>query len=49
MALPGLALVHGGQHAADCWDRTVDETHCQAPGLAVWRSTCRGRAAFPGG
>ena len=25
MALPGLVLVHGGAHAGDCWDLTVDE------------------------
>ncbi len=24
---PRLVLVHGGQHAGDCWDQTVDEIH----------------------
>jgi hypothetical protein len=23
MALPALVLVHGGAHAADCWDLTI--------------------------
>jgi len=27
MELPAVVLVHGGQHAADCWDATVDEIH----------------------
>lgn len=48
MALPGLVLVHGGQHAADCWDGTVDEIHCQAPGLAVVALDLPGRRGKPG-
>lgn len=34
-SLPGLVLVHGGEHAGDCWDLTVDELARQAPELAV--------------
>ena len=33
MALPALVLVHGGAHAGDCWDLTVDEIHHLAPDL----------------
>ena len=47
MALPALVLVHGGQHAADCWDLTVDEIHRQAPGLTVSRSICPDGATSP--
>jgi len=35
MTLPVLVLVHGGAHAADCWDPTVDEVHRRAPDLPV--------------
>jgi hypothetical protein len=35
MTLPGLVLVHGGQHAGDCWDLTVDEIHRLTPDLEV--------------
>ncbi|WP_255605820.1 hypothetical protein [Mycolicibacterium xanthum] len=31
MALPALVLVHGGGHAADCWDLTIDEVARLAP------------------
>jgi pimeloyl-ACP methyl ester carboxylesterase len=48
MALPALVLVHGGQHAADCWDRTVDEIRRQAPGLAVVSLDLPGRRDKPG-
>lgn len=48
MALPALVLVHGGQHAADCWDRTVDEIHRRAPGLAVIALDLPGRRGKPG-
>ncbi|WNG91958.1 alpha/beta fold hydrolase [Mycobacterium sp. ITM-2016-00318] len=43
MTLPALVLVHGGQHAADCWDATVDEIHRRAPDLAVLTLDLPGR------
>lgn len=48
MALPALVLVHGGQHAGDCWDPTVDEIHRQAPELAVHALDLPGRRGKPG-
>ena len=48
MTLPGLVLVHGGQHAADCWDQTVDEIHRQAVDLAVLAPDLPGRRGKPG-
>jgi pimeloyl-ACP methyl ester carboxylesterase len=48
MTLPALVLVHGGAHAADCWDLTVDELHRQAPDLAVLAVDLPGRAGKPG-
>ncbi|HEX9499282.1 MAG TPA: alpha/beta hydrolase [Mycobacterium sp.] len=48
MALPALVLVHGGAHAADCWDLTVDELHRQAPELSVLAVDLPGRAGKPG-
>jgi pimeloyl-ACP methyl ester carboxylesterase len=48
MALPALVLVHGGAHAADCWDLTVDELHRQAPELTVFAVDLPGRAGKPG-
>ena len=35
VTLPALVLVHGGGHAADCWDLTVDEIRRIAPELSV--------------
>jgi pimeloyl-ACP methyl ester carboxylesterase len=35
MSLPDLVLVHGGEHAADCWDLIVAELRRQAPELRV--------------
>jgi pimeloyl-ACP methyl ester carboxylesterase len=35
MALPDLVLVHGGEHAGDCWDLVLAELHRQAPELRV--------------
>jgi pimeloyl-ACP methyl ester carboxylesterase len=43
MALPALVLVHGGAHAADCWDLTVDEIHRLAPELTVFAVDLPGR------
>lgn len=48
MALPALVLVHGGQHAADCWDPTVDEIRRRAPGLTVLSLDLPGRRGKPG-
>jgi hypothetical protein len=48
MTLPGLVLVHGGQHAGDCWEPTVDEIHRQAPDLEVISLDLPGRRDKPG-
>ena len=48
MALPALVLVHGGAHAADCWDLTVDEIHRLAPELTVLAVDLPGRRGKPG-
>jgi pimeloyl-ACP methyl ester carboxylesterase len=48
MTLPALVLVHGGAHAADCWDPTVDELHRRAPDLPVLAVDLPGRAGKPG-
>ncbi|MCW2565358.1 MAG: hypothetical protein QOD59_601 [Mycobacterium sp.] len=48
MALPALVLVHGGGHAADCWEPTIDELHRQAPGLTVLAVDLPGRRGKPG-
>lgn len=42
-ALPGLVLIHGGAHAADCWDLTVAELSKRAPELAVLAVDLPGR------
>src|SRR6516162_9084360 len=47
MALPGLVLVHGGAHAADCWDLIVAELAGQAPELRVLAVDLPGRAGKP--
>lgn len=47
MAWPGLVLVHGGAHAADCWDLTVAELARQAPELRVLAVDLPGRAGKP--
>ena len=48
LTLPGLVLVHGGQHAADCWEPTVDEIHRLAPDLTVLAVDLPGRRGKPG-
>jgi len=48
MALPALVLVHGGAHAGDCWDLTVDEIHRLAPELRVLAVDLPGRRGRPG-
>jgi len=48
MTLPDLVLVHGGEHAADCWDLTVAELHRQEPQLRVLAVDLPGHGAKPG-
>jgi pimeloyl-ACP methyl ester carboxylesterase len=48
MTLPALVLVHGGQHAADCWHLTVDQIHRRASNLAVVSLDLPGRRDKPG-
>jgi pimeloyl-ACP methyl ester carboxylesterase len=47
MDLPDLVLVHGGAHAADCWDLTVAELACQEPKLRVLAVDLPGRRRKP--
>jgi hypothetical protein len=46
MPLPDLVLVHGGEHAADCWDLVVADLRCQAPELRRTSSSNTGRVWF---
>lgn len=48
MALPALVLIHGGGHAADCWDLTIDEIHRLEPGLTALAVDLPGRRSKPG-
>jgi pimeloyl-ACP methyl ester carboxylesterase len=48
MPLPGLVLVHGGAHAADCWDLTVAELARLEPELRVLAVDLPGRRGKPG-
>lgn len=48
MTMPDLVLVHGGEHAADCWDLTVAELHRQEPQLRVLAVDLPGRGRNPG-
>jgi pimeloyl-ACP methyl ester carboxylesterase len=48
MSLPALVLVHGGIHAADCWDLTVAEINRLEPELPVLAVDLPGRGAKPG-
>lgn len=48
MPLPDLVLVHGGEHASDCWDLTVAELRCQEPELRVLAVDLPGRRGKPG-
>jgi pimeloyl-ACP methyl ester carboxylesterase len=48
VTLPSLVLVHGGGHAADCWDLTIGEIHRQAPELTVLAVDLPGRRSRPG-
>jgi pimeloyl-ACP methyl ester carboxylesterase len=47
MTLPDLVLVHGGAHAADCWDLTIDELACREPKLRVLAVDLPGRGRNP--
>lgn len=47
MTLPDLVLVHGGAHAADCWDLTIAELACQEPKLRVLAVDLPGRGRKP--
>ncbi|CAN5811032.1 alpha/beta hydrolase [soil metagenome] len=48
IALPDLVLVHGGEHAGDCWDLTVAELHRQEPGLRTLAVSLPGHGNKPG-
>jgi pimeloyl-ACP methyl ester carboxylesterase len=48
VALPGLVLVHGGAHAADCWELTVAEIARLAPSLPVLAVDLPGRRGKSG-
>lgn len=48
MTLPDLVLVHGGAHAADCWDPTIAALRRQQPGLRVLAVDLPGRRGKPG-
>ncbi|ETB35551.1 esterase [Mycobacterium avium subsp. hominissuis 10-5606] len=47
-ALPDLVLVHGGEHAADCWDLTVAEVRRREPQLRILAVDLPGRGRTPG-
>ncbi|MDV3124555.1 alpha/beta hydrolase [Mycobacterium sp. 21AC1] len=48
MPLPDLVLVHGGEHASDCWDLTVAELHRLAPELRTLAVDLPGHGAKRG-
>ncbi|MEZ0352002.1 alpha/beta fold hydrolase [Mycobacterium sp. pR1184] len=48
MPLPALVLVHGGEHAGDCWDLTVAELRRQQPELHILAVDLPGRGSKPG-
>ncbi|MCW2649494.1 MAG: putative hydrolase, alpha/beta fold family protein [Mycobacterium sp.] len=47
-ARPDLVLVHGGEHAGDCWDLTVAELFRQAPELRILAVDLPGHGSKPG-
>lgn len=47
MDLPDLVLVHGGAHAADCWDLAIAELACREPELRVVAIDLPGRGRNP--
>jgi pimeloyl-ACP methyl ester carboxylesterase len=48
VSLPDLVLVHGGEHAADCWDLVVAELQRQTPELRTLAVDLPGRGGTPG-
>lgn len=48
MSLPALVLVHGGGHAADCWDLTVAELRRQETRLRILAVDLPGHGGKPG-
>jgi pimeloyl-ACP methyl ester carboxylesterase len=48
VTLPALVLIHGGAHAGDCWDLTVDEIRRLEPELRVLAVDLPGRRGKPG-
>jgi pimeloyl-ACP methyl ester carboxylesterase len=48
VSLPDLVLVHGGEHAADCWDLVVAELRRQEPELRTLAVDLPGRGRTPG-
>ena len=48
MALPDLVLVHGGEHAGDCWDLTVAELRRLEPRLRILAVDLPGHGRKPG-
>jgi pimeloyl-ACP methyl ester carboxylesterase len=48
MALPDLVLVHGGEHAGDCWEPTLVELRRHAPDLRTLAVDLPGHGAKPG-
>lgn len=48
MVLPNLVLVHGGEHAGDCWDLTVAALRRQAPELRMLVVDLPGHGGKPG-
>jgi pimeloyl-ACP methyl ester carboxylesterase len=47
-SLPDLVLVHGGEHAGDCWDLVVAELRGQEPELRTLAVDLPGRGRTPG-
>jgi pimeloyl-ACP methyl ester carboxylesterase len=48
LALPDLVLVHGGEHAGDCWDLVVAELRRQEPELRTLAVDLPGHGNKPG-
>jgi pimeloyl-ACP methyl ester carboxylesterase len=48
MALPDLVLVHGGEHAADCWELVVAELRSAEPELRTLAVDLPGHGNKPG-
>jgi pimeloyl-ACP methyl ester carboxylesterase len=47
-SLPDLVLVHGGEHAGDCWDLVVAELRSHEPGLRTLAVDLPGHGNKPG-